>query len=180
MSEKWFAVCVSINLPSDSILLPDSTIFPQSPSYQRHLKTRKNGVYQPFQWTPPNLNNPNRKLRFLFILSHSSTLLPASTKNPMALFLNCRLCRCEIMMTFTPGVNDLPLLPHLCGIYPTLFCDSTNRQINPLPLCGIRYKMISAERSAAFDRCGGICYNKSTKGNTANRRSALRNWFLKK
>ena len=29
--------------------------FPQSPSYQRHLKTRKNGVHQPFQWTPPSL-----------------------------------------------------------------------------------------------------------------------------
>ena len=33
----------------ESILLPDSTIFPQSPSYQRHLKTRKNEVHQPFQ-----------------------------------------------------------------------------------------------------------------------------------
>ena len=31
--------------------------------------------------------------------------------------------------------------------------------------------MISAESSASFDRCGGICYNKSTKGNTADRRS---------
>ena len=30
---------------------------PQSPSYQRHLKTRKNGVYQPFQWTPPSLKS---------------------------------------------------------------------------------------------------------------------------
>ena len=29
--------------------------FPQSPSYQRHLKTRKNGVHQPFQCTPPSL-----------------------------------------------------------------------------------------------------------------------------
>ena len=38
----------------------------------------------------------------------------------------------------------------------------------------------SWELSAAFDRCGEICYNKSTKGNTADRRSALRNWFLKK
>ena len=75
-------------------------------------------------------------------------------------------------MTFTPGVNNLPLLPHLCGIYPTPFCDSTNRQISPLPLCGIQYRMISTERSAAFDRCGGICYNKNTKGNTADRRSA--------
>ena len=27
------------------------------------------------------------------------------------------------------------------------------------------------ERSAAFDKCVGICYNKSTKGNTADRRS---------
>ena len=34
-------------------------------------------------------------------------------------------------MTFTPGVNDLPLLPHLCGIYPTQFAV---RQIAILPL----------------------------------------------
>ena len=32
-------------------------IFPLSPSYQRHLKTRKNGVHQPFQWTPPSLKS---------------------------------------------------------------------------------------------------------------------------
>ncbi len=30
---------------------------PQSPHYQRYLKTRKNGVHQPFLWTPPNLKN---------------------------------------------------------------------------------------------------------------------------
>ena len=55
------------------------------------------------------------------VLSHSSILLPVSTKNPMASTGNSRLCRCEIMMTFTPGVKCLPLLPHLCGIYPTQF-----------------------------------------------------------
>ena len=104
-------------------------------------------------------------------LSHSSILLPVSTKNPMALFLNCRLCRCYTLMTFTP----------LYPIYPTQFdFRQTGFDRKPLLFCGIRYKMISAERSAAFDRCGGICYNKSTKGNTADRRSALRNWFLKK
>ena len=32
--------------------------------------------------TPSTPNNPNRKLRFLFILSHSSILLPASAKCP--------------------------------------------------------------------------------------------------
>ena len=63
---------------------------------------------------------------------------------------------------FTPPVRNLP--------HPIRH--STNRQIKTLPLCGIRYRMISAERSAAFDRCRGICYNKSTKGNTADRRSA--------
>ena len=32
--------------------------------------------------------------------------------------------------------------------------------------------MILAERSVAFDRYRGICYNENTKGNTADRRSA--------
>ena len=45
------------------------------------------------------------------ILSHSSILLPVNTQNPMASFGNSRLCRCEILMTFTP----------LYPIYPTQF-----------------------------------------------------------
>ena len=42
----------------------------------------------------------------------------------------------------------------------------------PLLLYGIRCKMISVKRSAAFDSCGRICCNEDTKGNTADRRSA--------
>ena len=59
---------------------------PLSPSYQRPPKTRKRGP-------PPTVMNPTKPQNPL-ILSHSSILLPVSTKNPMALFLNSRLCRC--------------------------------------------------------------------------------------
>ncbi len=131
--------------------------YPLSPSYQRHPKTKKLGF-------TTHRDEPHQALKPL-ILSHSSILSPASTKNPMALFLNCRLCRCYTLMTFTP----------LYPIYPTQFdIRQTGFDKIPLLLCGIRHKMISAERSAAFDRCGGICYNENTKGNTADRRSALR------
>ena len=147
----------------NSRLLRDSIILPQSPSYQRHQK-RKKERFTNHSDEPLYAQNP-------LILSHSSIFSPASTKNPMALFFYCRLCRCYTLMTFTP----------LYPIYPTQFdIRQTGFDRKPLLFCGIRYKMISAERSAAFDRCGGICYNKSTKGNTADRRSALRNWFLKK
>ena len=77
-------------------------------------------------------DEPHQALKTL-ILSHSSILSPASTKNPMALFFYRRLCRCYTLMTFTPGVKCLPLLPHLCGIYPTPISHSTNRQIVVLP-----------------------------------------------
>ena len=68
----------------ESILLPDSTIFPLSPFYQRHPKTKKLG-------STPHRDEPHQALKAL-ILSHSSILLPVSTKNPMALFFYCRLC----------------------------------------------------------------------------------------
>ena len=77
--------------------------FPQSPSYQRHPKTKKLG-------STTHRDEPHQALKPL-ILSHSSILSPASTKNPMALFLNSRLCRCYTLMTFTP----------LYPIYPTQF-----------------------------------------------------------
>ncbi len=111
---------------------------------------------------PPTMMNPTKPQNPL-ILSHSSILSPASTQNPMASIQDCRLCRCYTLMTFTP----------LYPIYPTQFdIRQTGFDKIPLLLCGIRHKMISAERSAAFDRCGGICYNENTKGNTADRRSA--------
>ena len=131
--------------------------FPLSPLYQRHQKRKKERLTN-HSGEPLYTQNP-------LILSHSSILLPVSTKIPMALFLNSRLCRCYTLMTFTP----------LYPIYPTQFdIRQTGFDKIPLLLCGIRHKMISAERSAAFDRCGGICYNENTKGNTADRRSALR------
>ena len=77
--------------------------FPLSPSYQRHPKTKKLGF-------TTHRDEPHQALKPL-ILSHSSILLPASTKNPMALFFYCRLCRCYTLMTFTP----------LYPIYPTQF-----------------------------------------------------------
>ena len=121
----------------NSQLLPDSTIFPQSPLYQRHIKHKKWG-------SPTTVMNPT-KPRNPLILSHFPILLPSSTQNPMTSIGNCRLCRCESLMTFTPGVKDLPLLPHLCGIYPTLFCDSTNRQN---PYFSVRQNRIKAALKA--------------------------------
>ena len=127
---------------------------PQSPSYQRHQKRKKE--------RPTNHSGEPLYAQNPLILSHSSILSPVSTKNPMASFGNSRLCRCYTLMTFTP----------LYPIYPTQFdFRQTGFDKIPLLLCGIRHKMISAERSAAFDRCGGICYNENTKGNTADRRS---------
>ena len=107
---------------------------PQSPLYQRHQKRKKAGP-------TTHCDEPHQTLKPL-ILSHSSILSPASTQIPMALFLNCRLCRCYTLMTFTP----------LYPIYPTQFdIRQTGFDRKPLLFCGIRYKMISAERSAAFD-----------------------------
>ena len=59
---------------------------PQSPSYQRHPNTKKSG-------STTHRDEPHQALKLL-ILSHSSILSLTSTKNPMALFLNSRLCRC--------------------------------------------------------------------------------------
>ena len=139
----------------ESILLPDSTIFaPIAILSAASKNTKKRGP-------PPTVMNPTKPQNPL-ILSHSSILSPASTQIPMASIQDSRLCRCYTLMTFTP----------LYPIYPTQFdIRQTGFDKIPLLLCGIRYKMISAERSAAFDRCGEICYNKNTKGNTADRRS---------
>ena len=60
--------------------------FPQSPSYQRHQKRKKE--------RPTNHSDEPLYAQNPLILSHSSILLPVSTKNPMALFLNSRLGRC--------------------------------------------------------------------------------------
>ena len=59
---------------------------PQSPSYQRHPKNQKLG-------STTHRDEPHQALKPL-ILSHSSILSPASTKNPMASIGNSRLCRC--------------------------------------------------------------------------------------
>ena len=81
----------------------DSIILPQSPHYQRHQKRKKE--------RPTNHSGEPLYAQKPLILSHSFTLLPASIQNPMALFLNSRLCRCYTLMTFTP----------LYPIYPTQF-----------------------------------------------------------
>ena len=70
----------------NSRLLPDSTIFPQSPLYQRHIKHKKWG-------SPTTVMNPTKPQNPL-ILSHFPILLPSSTQNPMTSIGNCRLCRC--------------------------------------------------------------------------------------
>ncbi len=60
-----------------------------------------------------------------------------------------------------------PSLPHL----PHPIRHSTN---------GIQQKLcFFEERSVAFDICGRICYNKCTKGNTADRRS-IQIWLITK
>ena len=84
-------------------LLPDSIIPPQSPHYQRHQKPKKE--------RPTNHSGEPLYAQSPLILSHSSILLPVSTKIPMALFFYSRLCRCYTLMTFTP----------LYPIYPTQF-----------------------------------------------------------
>ena len=126
----------------DSILLPDSTIFSPIAILSAASKNKKIGGPPPTVMNPTKPKKPIWKPCFQLILSHSSILSPASTKNPMALFLNSRLCRCYTLMTFTP----------LYPIYPTQFdIRQTGFDRKPLLFCGIRYKMISAERSAAFD-----------------------------
>ena len=108
--------------------------FPLSPSYQRHQKRKKEG-------STTHRDEPHQTLKPL-ILSHSSILSPASTQIPMASIGDSRLCRCYTLMTFTP----------LYPIYPTQFdIRQTGFAKIPLLLCGIRYKMISVESSAAFD-----------------------------
>ena len=70
----------------ESILLPDSTILsPIAILSAASKNTKKRGP-------PPTVMNPTKPQNPL-ILSHSSILLPASTQIPMALFLNCCLCR---------------------------------------------------------------------------------------
>ena len=59
---------------------------PQSPYYQRHQKHKKE--------RPTNHSGEPLYAQNPLILSHSSILLPVSTKNPMALFLNSRLGGC--------------------------------------------------------------------------------------
>ena len=86
----------------ESILLPDSTIFPPIAILSAALKKHKNRGPPTTPMNPLYAQNP-------LILSHSSILSPASTPIPMASIGNSRLCRCEILMTFTPGVSDLPL-----------------------------------------------------------------------
>ena len=76
----------SLHYHGNCRLLRDSIFLPQSPSYQRHQKRKKERLTN-HSGEPLYTQNP-------LILSHSSTLLPTSTQNPMALFLNCRLCRC--------------------------------------------------------------------------------------
>ena len=68
--------------------------------------------------------------------------MPYDTQIPMASIGNSRLCRCYTLMTFTPLY---PIYPTQFDIRQTVFAKI------PLLLCGIRHRMISAERSAAFD-----------------------------
>ena len=120
--------------------------FPQSPSYQRHLKTRKNGVHQPFQWTPPSLKNLDFKPFFNTFACEYQKSYGINLKLPPVPLLDFDdfYPGVKIFTPFTPPVRNLP--------HP--ICGSTNcdfAAITPLFFCGIRYKMISAERSAAFD-----------------------------
>ena len=68
------------------------------------FSAKTNNILHPFTFPLYTITEPPRLLR-------ESILLPDSTKIPMALFLNSRLCRCYTLMTFTP----------LYPIYPTQF-----------------------------------------------------------
>ena len=112
------------------VSLRDNTILPQSPYYQRHQNRKKE--------RPTNHSGEPLYAQKPLILSHSSILSPASTQIPMASIQDSRLCRCYTLMTFTP----------LYPIYPTQFdIRQTGFDRKPLLFCGIRYKMILAERS---------------------------------
>ena len=69
------------------------------------IQKQKNWGPPPTVMNPTKPKKPSWKPCFQLILSHSSILLPASTKIPMALFLNSRLYRCYTLMTFYPGVK---------------------------------------------------------------------------
>ncbi len=135
----------------------------QLPHSKRYPKTQKKRL--------ASCSNKPLQTKNPLILSHFSILSPNRTKIPMASIIDSRPCAATLLLgLFTPGKNIYPLpktdLSHRVR-------HSTNCAFR-LIMRGIRYKMISAERSAAFDSSAGICYNENTKGNTADRRSALR------
>ena len=129
-----------------------------------HCTRKKRGP--PFIWVSPlTLKISIASSAFYLFQAIYSLLLPNTTGLQNSFIIDRRLYRHDTLWTFTP----------LYPIYPTQFdIRQTGFDKIPLLLCGIQYRMISAERSEAFDRCGGICYNKSTKGNTADRRSVLK------
>ena len=86
------------------------------------------------------------------ILSHSSILLPASTQNPMALFLNSRLCRCYILRPFTPTqfpvrqIELLPGMPSLCQNSPKSYTNTCDPSVSDA-VC-----LVSNRESGCSDR----------------------------
>ena len=73
------------------------SVISQSPYSQPYPKTKKEEPTS-HSGEPLYAQNP-------LISSHFSILLPNRTQIPMASIINSRLCRCESLMTFTPGVK---------------------------------------------------------------------------
>ncbi len=130
----------------ESILLPDSTIFPQSPSYQRHPKTKKLGP-------TTHRDEPHQTSKSLDFKPFFNTFACEYQKSYGIIFLlppvpllyfDDFYPGVKIFTPFTPAVRNLP--HPICG---STNCDFAAK--TPLFFCGIRYRMISAERSAAFD-----------------------------
>ena len=92
----------------------------QSLLYQRYQKSKKREAHQLLRWTPPSLKTLDFK--------PFSYTFAKSFKNPMALFLNSRLCRCQWFFnpsyTLSQKSNEIhpaPLFsfPHLEAPFPS-------------------------------------------------------------
>ncbi len=117
-----------------------------------HIKHGNSAYYHAKLHT--NTKTPNSFRKSLDFKPFLNTFAK-SYKNPMALFLNSRLCRCYTLMTFTP----------LYPIYPTQFdIRQTGFDKIPLLLCEIRHKMISAEFFIFIDIFPAKTYNNIRDG----------------
>ena len=118
----------------NSRLLPDSTIFSPIAILSAASKTKKSGAHHPPWWTPPSLKTLDFKPFFnTFACEYPNSYGIIFLLPPVPLLDYDDFYPGVKMFTpFTPPVRNLP--------HPIRH--STNRQIKPLPLYGIRYRMI--------------------------------------